>query len=496
MITIEISNVFWADARSRAACAEFGDVVSFDTTYLTNKYDMPFAPFFGVNHHGQSILLGCGLLSAEDTETFVWLFNCWHNCMSYKSPDGIITDQCRAMQNAIEIVFPNTRHRWCLWHIMKKIPEKLQGYTHYKTIKTKLKTLVYESVSVHQFETRWQQLINDHELDKNEWLDTLYEERQWWVPCYLKGNFWADMSTTQRSEGLNAFFDGFINSTTTLQQFVVQYENALHHKAEKECEADFASLNTTIPCATQSLIERQYQQAYTYSKFAEIQMEFRAKMNCAIKMVDVTPSGCNYVVLQELLWDGKSANKYYDVHYDAKSGIISCSCQLFEFRGIVCRHCFTVLGQEEATTISTKYIIPRWSKLIRRRYTSMRAAYNTHSKDPKMQRYRALCKEFFQIADVACESEAGTEQLFKQLRCGRNPVEFTSCGDGPYVDTRMTSSFPPPDSCQASIVRSPNAVKRKGRPRTLRLKSKVEKITKKKKLVVNMTEIYTNNTVS
>ena len=52
-----LRNVFWADARSRAAYEEFGDVVTFDTTYLTNKYDMPFAPFVGVNHHGQSILL-------------------------------------------------------------------------------------------------------------------------------------------------------------------------------------------------------------------------------------------------------------------------------------------------------------------------------------------------------------------------------------------------------------------------------------------------------
>jgi len=46
-----ICNVFWADARSKVACVDFGDVVSFDTTYLTNKYDMPFAPFVGVNHH-------------------------------------------------------------------------------------------------------------------------------------------------------------------------------------------------------------------------------------------------------------------------------------------------------------------------------------------------------------------------------------------------------------------------------------------------------------
>ncbi|XP_041001728.1 protein FAR1-RELATED SEQUENCE 5-like [Juglans microcarpa x Juglans regia] len=67
-----LKNVFWADPRSRAAYQDFGDVITFDTTYLTNKYGMPFAPFVGVNHHGQSILLGAGLISSEDTETFTW----------------------------------------------------------------------------------------------------------------------------------------------------------------------------------------------------------------------------------------------------------------------------------------------------------------------------------------------------------------------------------------------------------------------------------------
>jgi len=69
-----LRNVLRANARCRAAYEYFGEVVTFDTTYLTNKYDMPFAPFVGVNHHGQSILLGCALLSNEDTKTFSWLF--------------------------------------------------------------------------------------------------------------------------------------------------------------------------------------------------------------------------------------------------------------------------------------------------------------------------------------------------------------------------------------------------------------------------------------
>ncbi|XP_028117459.1 protein FAR-RED IMPAIRED RESPONSE 1-like [Camellia sinensis] len=67
-----MQNLFWANVRGRATYKAFGDVVSFDTTYLTNKYDMLITPFVGINYHGQSILLGYELLYNENTETFVW----------------------------------------------------------------------------------------------------------------------------------------------------------------------------------------------------------------------------------------------------------------------------------------------------------------------------------------------------------------------------------------------------------------------------------------
>ncbi|KAG6530518.1 hypothetical protein ZIOFF_012757 [Zingiber officinale] len=105
-----IRNVFWADARCRAVYDYFSDVVTFDTTYLTNSYDMSFAPFVGVNHYGQSILLGCGLLSSEDSEIFIWLFKSWLTCMLGHAPKAIITDLCRAMTIAIEEIFPDSHH--------------------------------------------------------------------------------------------------------------------------------------------------------------------------------------------------------------------------------------------------------------------------------------------------------------------------------------------------------------------------------------------------
>ena len=51
------------------------------------------------------------------------------------APNAIITDQDNAMQKAIEVVFRMHDTSDVLWHIMKKLPEKLKGYKKYKLIK-------------------------------------------------------------------------------------------------------------------------------------------------------------------------------------------------------------------------------------------------------------------------------------------------------------------------------------------------------------------------
>jgi len=79
-----------------------------------------------------------------------------------------------------------------------------------------MKTVVYESSTIAEFEREWAGFVTKYELGGHEWLTNLYEELHRWVPCYLKQHFWAGMSTTQRSESMDAFFDGYINSSTTL----------------------------------------------------------------------------------------------------------------------------------------------------------------------------------------------------------------------------------------------------------------------------------------
>jgi hypothetical protein len=52
-----LKGLFWAGSQSRRDYEAFGDVVVFDSTYSTNKYNLPFVPFVGLNHHRNTVFL-------------------------------------------------------------------------------------------------------------------------------------------------------------------------------------------------------------------------------------------------------------------------------------------------------------------------------------------------------------------------------------------------------------------------------------------------------
>lgn len=167
-----LTDVMWVDARSRVAYQDFGDVVCFDSTYVTNNYELPFSNFVGVNHHGQTILLGCALVSHEDTETFVWLFKTWLHCMGGKAPISFLTDQCAVMRAALEIAMPmpTTKHRWCLWHILQKFGKKLGNYAKYSEFKVVLHNVIYDCLTEAEFEVNWTSSIELYGLGEDDWL--------------------------------------------------------------------------------------------------------------------------------------------------------------------------------------------------------------------------------------------------------------------------------------------------------------------------------------
>ncbi|XP_042965407.1 protein FAR1-RELATED SEQUENCE 5-like [Carya illinoinensis] len=332
------------DPRSRAAYQYFGDVVTFDTTYLTNRYGMPFAPFVSVNHHGQSILLGAGLISSEDTETFAWLFRTWLQCMDGIAPKAIITNQDRVMKNAIALVFPETRHRFCLWHILKKVPEKLGSYVAYKSgLKTGLMKCVYDTQSSEDFEKCWAEFINTFELHENAWLNSLYAERDHW---------------------------------TNLKEFVDQFDSALKKKIENENQAEFQSFSVTIPCVSRSPIEKKFQELYTNAKFKEVQQQVIGVLDLETSLLTSDGVLKSYLVEDEVRIQEFTKSLTYSVEFNVDDCNAKCSSGLFQMRGILCRHILAIFKSNGIKSLPDRYILDRWRKDIKRRYTVIRSSYD------------------------------------------------------------------------------------------------------------------------
>ncbi|XP_074318723.1 protein FAR1-RELATED SEQUENCE 5-like [Silene latifolia] len=99
------SNIFWRDAMMREDYLLYRDVIIFDTTYRTNRYNLICGAFVGINNHWSNVMFGCAFLSNENQESFEWLFKVFNESMGDEIlPISIFTDQDQAIANAIKEV--------------------------------------------------------------------------------------------------------------------------------------------------------------------------------------------------------------------------------------------------------------------------------------------------------------------------------------------------------------------------------------------------------
>ncbi|XP_014519507.1 protein FAR1-RELATED SEQUENCE 5 [Vigna radiata var. radiata] len=356
-----MSNILWVDPKARTNYTYFGDTVTFDTTYRSNRYRLPFAPFTGINHHGQPVLFGCALLINESEASFVWLFKTWLEAMSDRPPVSITTDHDRVICAAINHVFPSTRHRFCKWHIFKECQEKLSHMlSEHHNFEVDLHKCINLTESIEEFESCWSCLIDRYDLTKHEWLQAIYNDRRQWVPVYLRDTFFAEMSITQRSDSINSYFDGYINASTTLQLFVKQYEKALESRFEKEVKADYDTINSTPILKTPSPMEKQAAGVYTRRLFIKFQEELVETLTFLANKVDEEEMITVYRVAKY----GEMHRAYF-VNFNSFEMKATCSCQMFEFSGLVCRHILTVFRVTNLLTLPSHYILKRWTRIAK-----------------------------------------------------------------------------------------------------------------------------------
>ena len=78
---------------------------------MTNRHGLVFVPFTVTDHHKSSVKVGAGLLSTEDVLYYKWLLQRSLEAHGNKHPVLVLTDQCLSLKQAVESVFPYTKHR-------------------------------------------------------------------------------------------------------------------------------------------------------------------------------------------------------------------------------------------------------------------------------------------------------------------------------------------------------------------------------------------------
>ncbi|XP_074356381.1 protein FAR1-RELATED SEQUENCE 5-like [Apium graveolens] len=198
----KVRGLVWVNHRSLNAYTNFEDVVSFESTYRTNRYCMPFIPITWVNHHYQNILFGFALMRDETEISYKWVLK--------------------------------------TWHISNKFSEKLSDlYTQYPEFKGDFNDCLYKSLSPTKFVGKCEVLVDKYGLQDHVWLNDMCAIQDKWIRAYTKQHFSADMTTTSRSESMNSFIDEYVKASTGLKEFIENSQKALETQILNEVKADY-----------------------------------------------------------------------------------------------------------------------------------------------------------------------------------------------------------------------------------------------------------------
>ncbi|WVZ61606.1 hypothetical protein U9M48_011457 [Paspalum notatum var. saurae] len=279
----KVKHMFWADAASIKYYEQYGDCVSFDTTYMTNKYNLPFAPFVGITGHGHTCLFACAFISDETAETFKWIFTTFLEAMGGKHPQTIITDQDKAMRSAIQQVFPDTVHRNCFFHIKSKCYQK-NGNCFAKNIglPEMFEDIVNCSLTVSEFEMDWKKMIEGYHLENNKYFCKMWETRDRFIPVYFKNDFFPFLQSTGRSEGTNSRFKDNVGSTYSVMSFLREYTRIMDQvRVSEELEDNESKKKRPKELMFGYTIEKQAQEIYNRNIFRKFQLQLKgtSKLN-------------------------------------------------------------------------------------------------------------------------------------------------------------------------------------------------------------------------
>ncbi|CAL5011138.1 unnamed protein product [Urochloa decumbens] len=329
-----LRSMIWCSGKNRWDYSNFSDVVTFDTTYRTNLYSLPFGLFVGVNNHFQSIIFGGLLLTSEKTEDFEWAFTQFVDIMGGKAPVTMLI----AMTKAMKSTMPNTNHRWCRWHVLKDAKKHLgQFFSKYSTFKSEFKEIITFITEKHIFESMWQTLTKKYGLTNHWFLKRIYKYRRMWAKPYFMDKFCAGMTSTQRSESANHMIKSLIQKAAPMHLFVSKFSEFQADRKSDESKQNFETEQVSRKLTTKLPIEKHANKVYTKAMYLHFCDQLLESGSFILKH---KASTTEFILIDTRL-EGTDIAR--DIHVTLEGeNYIRCQCGLYEHMGMLCRHAIKV----------------------------------------------------------------------------------------------------------------------------------------------------------
>jgi hypothetical protein len=323
-------------------------------THEKNGYNFPLIIFSGCNHHSQTIIFGCALVSDETIETYKWVLKSFSEAMRNKHPKVVVTNGDEVMMEAIKHAFPDSCHRLCVWNLHKNACKNVES----SSFSEDFKKAIYSNFTPKEFEDFWIKMVVGHRIVGNEWVSKTYENRSLWATAYLRDKLFCRIQTTCHRETIDSIIKKYIRKKSSVFEFMHDFEETLRKYRNDELMADNKSLFSE-PVLTTPLpeFEKDAAKIYTAELFKEVkeQIVLAGALNVIKRMVN------GEKVIFKITKYGHPGIET-KVVYDTSKSAFYCVCRHFEARGIPCSHIFRAMIFEHVDHIPSSLILTRWTK--------------------------------------------------------------------------------------------------------------------------------------
>ena len=122
-----LCGLVWMSPEQQHIWTRYHDIIFFDATSRTNKYNMVACFFAAIDNCNRTRLVATAFLEDETEESFIWALKMINKSTGNLIPRVVFTDSDPAMSNAISIEFSSSIHCLCIFHINLNLKKNLRN---------------------------------------------------------------------------------------------------------------------------------------------------------------------------------------------------------------------------------------------------------------------------------------------------------------------------------------------------------------------------------